>query len=66
MRLQSKNIEICQKTTLCRCLYSCRIFELSLLISVITAALVFIALQLIIVRPIGQLTESMVQFQRRP
>ena len=46
--------------------YSRRILELSLFISAITAALVYLALQLLIVRPMGHLTDSMVRFQDRP
>lgn len=46
--------------------YSGRILQLSLFISAITAALVYLALQLLIVRPIGHLTDSMVRFQNRP
>ena len=46
--------------------YSYRIMQLSLLISVITAALVYLSLQLMIVHPMSQLTESMVRFRERP
>ncbi len=46
--------------------FSHRILQLSLLISVITASLVYLALQLLIVRPIGHLTDSMVRFHDRP
>ncbi len=46
--------------------YSERILQLSLLISAINAALIYLALQFLIIRPIGRLTESMVRFQERP
>ena len=46
--------------------YSQRILQLSLLISAITACMVYLSLQLLIVRPIGHLTDSMVQFHDRP
>lgn len=46
--------------------YSNRILQLSLFISAITASLVYLALQLLIVRPIGHLTDSMVRFQNQP
>lgn len=46
--------------------YSKRILQLSLLISAITATLVYLSLQFLIVRPIGHLTDSMVQFHDRP
>lgn len=46
--------------------YSNRILQLSLVISAITATLVYLALQLLIVRPIGHLTDSMVRFQNEP
>lgn len=46
--------------------YSKRILQLSLLISAITAGLVYLSLQLLIVRPIGHLTDSMVRFHDRP
>jgi signal transduction histidine kinase len=46
--------------------YSNRILQLSLFISAITATLVYLALQLLIVRPIGHLTDSMVRFQNQP
>ena len=46
--------------------YSGRILQLSLFISVITASLVYLSLQLMIVRPIGHLTDSMLRFRNRP
>lgn len=46
--------------------YSVRIFELSLIISVFTAALVYIALQLLMVAPLRRITESIVLFSRSP
>ncbi len=46
--------------------YSQRILQLSLFISTITAALVYLALQFIIVRPIGELTRSMLRFRAAP
>ena len=46
--------------------YSGRILQLSLIISGITAALVYLSLQWLIVRPMGHLTESMLRFRDRP
>jgi len=46
--------------------YGGTIFVLSLLISVITAALLFLAVRAVIVRPIGNVVASMVAFQERP
>lgn len=46
--------------------YGRNIFVLSLLISVITAALLFFAVRLVIVRPIGRVVSSMMAFQERP
>ncbi len=43
-----------------------RIFILSLVISVITAGLVFLALQWLLVRPMQRITESMVSFRANP
>jgi signal transduction histidine kinase len=46
--------------------YSVRILGLSLLIAVVTSALVFMALYFMFVRPMQRLTQSMVGFQERP
>ncbi len=46
--------------------YGWNIFLLSLLISVITAALLFFAVRRFIVRPIGRVVSSMVAFQESP
>jgi len=46
--------------------YSYRILQLSLFISAITAALVYLALQWLIVRPVGELTRSMLRFRATP
>ncbi|MFC3230082.1 nitrogen regulation protein NR(II) [Marinibaculum pumilum] len=46
--------------------YSSRIFLLSLMISLITASLVFLALYFLMVRPMRRLTSSMIRFSRRP
>ena len=46
--------------------YSTNILTLSIVISLITAGLVFLSLHLMIVRPMGQITESMVSFRRAP
>lgn len=46
--------------------FSWRIFNLSLVISLITASLVFLALQWMIVRPIRRLTRAMVGFRDNP
>ncbi len=46
--------------------YSQRILQLSLFISAITAALVYLSLQLMIVRPIGELTSLMLRFRAAP
>lgn len=46
--------------------YSYRILQLSLVISAITAALVYLSLQLMIVRPMAELTRSMLRFRGAP
>ena len=46
--------------------YSGRILALSVIISVITAGLVFLALQRLMVRPVQRMTESLVAFRRDP
>lgn len=46
--------------------FSGRVLGLSLLISVFTGALVFLALHLVIVRPLRRLTEDMVEFRNAP
>jgi signal transduction histidine kinase len=46
--------------------FSWRIFNLSLVISLITASLVYLALQWMIVRPIRRLTNAMVGFRDNP
>ena len=46
--------------------FSIRILTLSIIISLITAGLVFFALQWLMVRPIVQLTEAMMRFRRDP
>lgn len=46
--------------------FSSRILGLSLIISLFTAALVFIALRWILVRPMRRLTESMIAFREAP
>ena len=46
--------------------YGVRIFLLSLLISIVTAALVFLSIQWLAVRPIKRLTANMVAFQKAP
>ncbi len=46
--------------------FGLRIFLLSLVISVITAGLVFLSLQLMLVRPMRRVTESMIAFQADP
>ena len=46
--------------------YSQRILALSVAISVITAGLVFLALQLMMVRPMRRLTDAMVAFRAEP
>lgn len=46
--------------------YSWRIFRLSILISLIAAALVFVSLQWLLVAPIQRLTASMVAFRKAP
>ncbi len=46
--------------------FGLRIFLLSLVISIITASLVFLSLQLMLVRPMRRVTESMVAFQADP
>ena len=46
--------------------FSWRILTLSVLISVFTAALVFISLRWLLVRPLQRMTESLVAFRKRP
>jgi len=46
--------------------FSRRVLVLSLLISFITGALVYLTLHVVIVRPLGNLTQSMVDFRRDP
>lgn len=46
--------------------FSWRIFSLSIVISLITASMVFLSLQWMIVRPIRRLTESMIRFRENP
>ncbi len=46
--------------------YSWRILTLSVAISLLTALLVYAALQLMIVRPLRRITESVIAFRRRP
>lgn len=46
--------------------YSARILQLSIIISLITAGLVYLSLQLLIVRPLGRITASIIAFRRRP
>lgn len=46
--------------------YSWRILGLSLIISLFTAALVFIALRWLLVRPLRRLTENMIAFREAP
>lgn len=46
--------------------FSIRILTLSIIISLITAGLVFFALQWLMVRPIVQLTEAMTRFRQAP
>jgi signal transduction histidine kinase len=46
--------------------YSWRILTLSVVISLMTAFLVFTALQLMIVRPLRRITDSVIAFRRRP
>ena len=46
--------------------FSWRILTLSIVISLITASLLFLSLQWLMVRPILRLTESMVRFRREP
>ncbi len=46
--------------------FSVRIFNLSLIISLITASMVYIALQWMIVRPVKRLTNNMVDFRGNP
>ena len=46
--------------------YSWRILNLSILISVFTAALVFISLRWLMVRPLQRITGSLVAFRKRP
>lgn len=46
--------------------YSGRILTLSIIISLITAGLVYLSLQLLMVRPIRQMCESIIRFRQRP
>ncbi|MDP6573227.1 MAG: HAMP domain-containing sensor histidine kinase [Rhodospirillales bacterium] len=46
--------------------YSQRILQLSIVISLITAGLVYLSLQLLMVRPMGRITQSMVSFRANP
>lgn len=46
--------------------YALNILGLSILISLFTAALVYLALNRLLVRPIGQLTENMMHFSENP
>lgn len=46
--------------------YSRRILELSIIISLITACLVYFSLQWLMVRPLGRLTEAMTDFRALP
>jgi signal transduction histidine kinase len=46
--------------------YSWRILNLSVIISLVTAALVFLSLQWLMVRPMRQITASLVSFRRNP
>lgn len=46
--------------------YSTNILTLSIVISLITASLVFLSLHIMIVRPMGHITASMVSFRRAP
>ena len=46
--------------------FAWRIFLLSLLISLITTALIYVSLHLLIVRPLRWLTENIVDFQDDP
>ncbi|WPZ34788.1 HAMP domain-containing sensor histidine kinase [Thalassobaculum sp. OXR-137] len=46
--------------------FSWRILTLSVLISVFTAALVFVSLRWLLVRPLQRITESLVAFRKRP
>ena len=46
--------------------YSTNILKLSIVISLITASLVFLSLHIMIVRPMGRITASMVSFRRAP
>ena len=46
--------------------YSTNILTLSIVISLITASLVYLSLHILIVRPMGRITASMVSFRRAP
>lgn len=46
--------------------YSWRILTLSIVISLITALLVYVSLQLMLVRPLRRVTDSIIAFRRRP
>lgn len=67
--IQNGTIEVLlDETPLRRALYavSWRILQVSVIISLITAGLVYLVLQLWMVRPIVHLTESMVRFRDNP
>lgn len=46
--------------------YSTNILQLSIVISIITAVLVYLSLHITLVRPMRRITESMVRFRKRP
>ena len=46
--------------------FAVRIFLLSLVISVMTASLVFVSLQWLLVRPMRRITENMIGFREDP
>lgn len=46
--------------------YSWRIFNLSIVLSLLTALLVYLSLQLLMVRPLRRITESVIAFRDRP
>ncbi|QLH39946.1 MAG: HAMP domain-containing histidine kinase [Defluviicoccus sp.] len=67
--IQNGTIEVLlDETPLRRALYavSWRILQVSVIISLITAGLVYLVLQMWMVRPIVRLTESMVRFRENP
>ncbi|WP_340116672.1 HAMP domain-containing sensor histidine kinase [Pelagibius sp. 7325] len=59
---------VMDEAPLCRAMfdYSWRILALSLVISVFTAALVYLSLHLLMVRPMRRITESMAAFRANP